>query len=129
MLHTILYLITIAVCLGVTAVIFQKAGYSRIYTLLMLIPIVNLVWLVIFAASDWPVLREVSRRRLEAGEAADADAQRILSFATRLDQRGEWDSAVRLYDLITRSLPGTEIANDAAVLRRSVTEKQQAATT
>ncbi len=127
MLDLLLYLLTVAVCLGVTAVIFQKAGYSRIYALLMLIPVANLVCLVVFAASDWPILREVSRRRLEAGEATEADAERLRAYAVKLDQRGAWDSAVRLYDLIIRCLPGTKIANDAAIHKQAVQEKQQAA--
>jgi hypothetical protein len=38
--------------------LFSKAGYSGWWSLLMLIPIVNLITLYVFAFSDWPALRK-----------------------------------------------------------------------
>ncbi len=38
--------------------IFGKAGYSRWLSLLMLVPVVNLVLLYYLAFSDWPALKE-----------------------------------------------------------------------
>jgi len=38
--------------------IFSKAGYSKWLSLLMVVPIVNLVILYFLAFSDWPRLRE-----------------------------------------------------------------------
>jgi hypothetical protein len=38
--------------------IFAKAGFSRWLSLLMVIPVVNLITLYIFAFSAWPNLRE-----------------------------------------------------------------------
>jgi hypothetical protein len=37
---------------------FSKAGYSRWWSLLMLVPLVNLITLYVLAFSNWPVLRE-----------------------------------------------------------------------
>ena len=37
--------------------IFQKAGYSGFLSLLMLVPVVNLVMLYFLAFSDWPATR------------------------------------------------------------------------
>jgi uncharacterized membrane protein YhaH (DUF805 family) len=38
-------------------VILRKAGYSGAWSLLMLIPVVNLIAMYVFAFSNWPVLR------------------------------------------------------------------------
>src|SRR5262249_25121331 len=43
--------------LWMIARILHKAGYSGWWTLLMLIPIVNVVMIWVFAFSDWPALR------------------------------------------------------------------------
>jgi hypothetical protein len=45
------------------AKILSKAGYSPWYCLLLLIPIVNLIMLLVFAFSDWPVDKELRRYR------------------------------------------------------------------
>ena len=37
--------------------IFSKAGYSGAWSLLMLVPLVNVLAIWIFAFSDWPVRR------------------------------------------------------------------------
>ncbi len=42
--------------------IAAKAGYPGAYSLLMLVPVVNLVLLIVFAFTDWPI--EVTNRRL-----------------------------------------------------------------
>jgi ABC-type sugar transport system permease subunit len=36
--------------------IFGKAGYSGAFSILMVIPVVNLIALWVFAYSDWPAL-------------------------------------------------------------------------
>lgn len=47
--------------------IFSKAGYSGARSLLLLIPIVNLIIFIMFAFSKWPVLRELEQRRAQGG--------------------------------------------------------------
>jgi len=47
----------IALLLWMTVRILHKAGYSGWWSLLMLIPIVNIVMIWVFAFSDWPLLR------------------------------------------------------------------------
>lgn len=39
---------------------FQRAGYSGALSLLMLVPLVNLIVLLWFAFADWPALRAQS---------------------------------------------------------------------
>jgi len=55
--------VVFAIVLGLAVVViphwrmFQRAGYSGALSLLMLLPVVNVIVLLWFAFSDWPVLR------------------------------------------------------------------------
>ncbi len=51
------------------AVIFSKAGYSKWTGLLMIIPIVNLIWFLVFTFSKWPILRKQQEVSQPAGTA------------------------------------------------------------
>jgi hypothetical protein len=42
--------------------IFKKAGYNFWMGILMIIPLVNLIWIIIFAFSKWPILQELEAR-------------------------------------------------------------------
>ena len=56
-LHWIIILIFIAVYLVPIIKILNKAGYSGWWCILMFIPLVNIIFLWIFAFADWPSLR------------------------------------------------------------------------
>ncbi len=49
--------------------ILPKAGYSRWYAVLLLIPIVGAVMILIFAFADWPLDRELRSYREAVGRA------------------------------------------------------------
>ena len=53
-LSLVFLLIVAAVFLVPIAQIIHKAGYSRIWVLLWFVPLLNLIFLWIFAFSDWP---------------------------------------------------------------------------
>jgi len=42
--------------------ILHKAGYSGWWSLLMLVPILNIIMLYVFAFADWPALRGTARQ-------------------------------------------------------------------
>jgi hypothetical protein len=46
--------------------IVRKAGYSPWLSLLVLVPLINVVMLWCFAFADWPILRGVTRPTREA---------------------------------------------------------------
>jgi apolipoprotein N-acyltransferase len=48
--------------------IVSKAGYNGALSLLALVPLVNLVAIIIFAFSDWPVRRELALARSARGD-------------------------------------------------------------
>ncbi len=45
--------------------IASKAGYNGALSLLMLVPFVNIVVLLVFAFSEWPIERELKARHSE----------------------------------------------------------------
>jgi hypothetical protein len=47
--------------------IFTKAGYFGMTSLLLLVPLVNIVAVWYFALTDWPIENELSRLRRQAG--------------------------------------------------------------
>src|ERR1700730_1908031 len=47
--------------------IFSKAGYSGARSLLLLIPVVNLIILIFFAFGEWPIRRELNQWRQMTG--------------------------------------------------------------
>jgi hypothetical protein len=59
----------VAAMVALWGMIFKKAGYSFWLGLLMILPIVNVVWLLIFAFSTWPIHRELERYRQQIGYA------------------------------------------------------------
>lgn len=50
-------LIIVLIVLLLPAQVLHKAGYSRWWSLVLLVPAVNLVMIWVFALSDWPALR------------------------------------------------------------------------
>ena len=70
-----LLVVWLIVCLGglvlfifVWGTIFKRAGYSFAMVLLMLVPIVNFIWLLIFAFSKWPVQKELEYYKQQTGQ-------------------------------------------------------------
>lgn len=50
-------LIVALIVLLLPAQVLHKAGYSRWWSLVLLVPLVNLIMVWVFALSDWPALR------------------------------------------------------------------------
>jgi len=48
--------------------IFSKAGYNGVLSLLMLVPIANLVMLLILAFGEWPIQAELKQLRMGGGQ-------------------------------------------------------------
>lgn len=62
-------LLIVLVILLLPAQVLHRAGYSRWWSLVLLVPVVNLVMVWVFALADWPALRAT---RLSAnGEAKE----------------------------------------------------------
>ncbi|GCE19187.1 hypothetical protein [Dictyobacter kobayashii] len=59
----IISLISIVIALIIWWRIFSKAGYSGAMSILMLVPIANLVAICILAFGEWPIQRELNMLR------------------------------------------------------------------
>ncbi len=105
--------------------IFRKAGYSGWLGLLMLIPVVNVVWLLIFAFGDWPIRRELSRSRMGPAVVRADDVEIRISEAVRLERKGQWDEALLIYDELAAE-PENSNADYAAHCARRLRERMDA---
>jgi len=47
--------------------IASKAGYSGAWSLILFVPIANIIFFLIFAFSKWPILQELEHRRMQGG--------------------------------------------------------------
>ena len=65
----LLYVAFFAAMIWVYATIIRKAGYSGWYVLVLFVPIVNLVYLVLFAVKEWPVQQRLRQLQGIAGGA------------------------------------------------------------
>lgn len=70
---SLLFTLIIAVASIVFAIIiwwriFSKAGYSGAMSLLLFIPIANLIVLCVLAFAEWPILKELNQLRQMAGQ-------------------------------------------------------------
>lgn len=61
----VVYLALIVISIVAAVKVVSKAGYSGWWVLVSVIPVVNFVMILVFAFSDWPVLREVRALRSE----------------------------------------------------------------
>ena len=108
----LLPLFILALFLMFWGVIFSKAGYSGWLSLLMLIPVVNVVWL------------EVARLRGQSPSEGPSDEDdELFRKALNLDQRGEWAEAVALYEQIAEKLQGQQESEYAKNCAQQIREK------
>jgi hypothetical protein len=121
----IVAVLTVVLWVGFWAAIFRKAGYSGLLGILMVVPVANVIWLIAFAALEWPVHREAARLRLMLGQGREADATSVLGQATRLEQRGDWNEAIALCELVAERMQGQPDADDARRVKESIQQKQR----
>ena len=62
-----IYLAIFVVMIVAYVKIISKAGYSGWWVLIGIVPFVNIVFFLIFAFSEWPILKEVHMLRQQAG--------------------------------------------------------------
>jgi uncharacterized membrane protein YhaH (DUF805 family) len=62
MISVVVSLLVLVVWLVPTVKILHKAGYSGWWCILSLIPLVNIIFLWVFAFADWPALRAAQTR-------------------------------------------------------------------
>jgi hypothetical protein len=123
--------------------ILTKAGYSGWLAILMWIPIVNLIWLLVFAYSQWPIEAKLiqlgggsppekpQQRQILDGvlveeqikESGESSVDEMFNEAFELDQRGDWVEAVALYERIADELQGHQDGEYARSCAQQIREQ------
>lgn len=109
----IIGLLVVGFIITIWAAIFGKAGYSGWLGVLMIVPVANLIMLIIFAAREWPVQREVRDLRIRCGSGKEEDAYSLISEAVRLEVKGKFDDALLKYQEVVTSFRDTVAGKDA----------------
>lgn len=112
-LAEVVAILFLASILWMLSEVFAKAGFSRWWALLVPVPLVNLIWLLVFATIDWPIEKELSWRRLAGGQWDERDAARAHSYALALEKRGDWEAAISVYEDIASHGPNEQEAKYA----------------
>jgi len=61
--YLIFVIVVLVISLIINWVIATKAGYPGAYSLLLLIPLVNIIIIILFAFTEWPIQRELKALR------------------------------------------------------------------
>jgi len=117
--ETLVALIFAAIFIWVWAVIFKKAGYPWAMALLMILPCVNAFVILYFAFSECPIQAELARCSPQGERDKPTDRiDTMFRQASALEQRGEWEEAAKLFDILSgelRGLPGEGFAKHSAL--------------
>ena len=128
--------------------IFSKAGFPGAFSLLMLVPILNVFLFLMLAFFDWPAHAELAQLRdfcrdkqrrfpptsliLEAASEPIADwlakepsAGEMFDRAATLDQRGDWADAITIFDYIAEKLKGQQDGQYAWHCAEQIREKMK----
>lgn len=73
----VIILLILGVVFAVYGQIFRKAGHSRFWALCILVPLVNLVVLLWFAYSKWPIEAELERLRMAQASAGTTGTSQV----------------------------------------------------
>ena len=121
----IFWLLVAGSIIAIWAAIFDKAGYSGWLGLLIILPVANLIMLIVFAALEWPIQREVRDLRIRCGVGNEEDAYSLISEAIRLEAKGKFDDALLKYQEVVTRFRDTVAWKDAeinfSVLRSKLT--------
>ena len=60
--HFILVIVVLVLYFVPIVKVLQKAGYSGWWSLIVFVPLVNIIMFYVFAFANWPVLRNDARR-------------------------------------------------------------------
>jgi hypothetical protein len=116
----ILFGILIAVLIAcMWGAIWLRAGYSKSFSIvasvLMLVPLANLVMFIVLITKEWPVHKELRALRIRCGEATEQDAFDLLCEAIRLESKDKIDEALFKHQEVITRFPGTISARDDAI--------------
>ncbi|NLS90746.1 MAG: hypothetical protein GXX96_00995 [Planctomycetaceae bacterium] len=110
-------LAVVAIVAAVFGAIFHKMGFSRFTGVLAVIPIVNLVWWLYLATSEWPIERELAMRGDPDQRRQEDHITLMFRRAERCERYGDFAEAVELFETLAEELegkPGARVAKHCA---------------
>jgi len=123
MLETVVGLMGLVLFLAPLTLIVRKAGYSPLWVMLALIPLVNFLALVLFALSEWPIETELQQLTQRPKSPIDTKAEtswelkRLAKRVTMVEQLAaseeSKESAMQLLD--TTDSSATEYFNQTLI--------------
>ena len=111
----VFYVVVFVLLLMIWAAVLSKAGYSGWYSLLMVVPIVNLIALIVFASREWPIQRELRELRSSVGLGSEEDAFSLYKEAAKLEAKGDIEDGLNRYREVLARFQGTAAARDAEI--------------
>ncbi len=107
----------------VAGAIIHKAGYPLTWLLLAFLPFVNVVMALVFAFSDWPLLREIRFQKLDPANADPEDGPAFLREVLRFELEGDTAKALNRYQKLQDVFAGQPVAEDARIAWETLQEK------
>ena len=83
----------------------RKSGVSTWNLLLAITPCANLLWIFVMNHIDWPIEKELSVHRLEAGSFSPHDVERVFRMAVDAERSKDFELATELYQLVQEHHP------------------------
>jgi hypothetical protein len=126
-MEAILGLLFIVLFIAAWAALFAKAGFSPWLSLLMIVPIANLVMLFIFIVGEWPIQREIRNNRIRWGLGTEEDAYSLLGEAVKHEVKGDIENALLKYGEVVVRFRNTVAGKDAQIAIDSLKSKSEPA--
>lgn len=99
-------LLLAAVAWIVFGAIFRKMGYSPLTGALAIIPLVNLLWWLYLATSEWPIERELALRGEPDPLPREDHITLMFRRAEKCERYGDLAEALRLFEILAEELEG-----------------------
>lgn len=126
---TIVALIVIAFFVWVWAIIFRKAGYPWAMGLLMAVPCLNVLTILYFAFSEWPVLAQLARSSPRSERDRPTDRiDTMLQQAASLERLGQHKDAAVLFETLAKELNGQPGSHFAAQQAKRICQRHNVST-
>lgn len=125
----IVALVVMAFFVWIWATIFRKAGYPWAMGLLMAIPCLNLLTLLYFTFSEWPVLAQLARSAPPSERDRPTDRiDTMLQQAASLERQGQPRDAALLFETLVKELNGQPGSHFAAQQAKRIRQRYNVST-
>jgi hypothetical protein len=83
-----------------------------------------LVLVYVLALREWPIWRELTYARVHGGIGSEEDAYALLERAVKLERKGRWEQALRLFEEVSARFQGRQPGIDASIALQRLKTRQ-----